>query len=359
MAPEQARGEEVDARCDLFSLGVVLYEMSAGVLPFQGKDTLALLHALATQEPVPVRQLRADLPAALAALIGRLLSKDPAGRPGSAGEVAGVLQAVERGVPGAMGTLPAGAPVGAAANGPAGAGGRLWTRRRVLLAGTGGLVALAGGLAWWGPLIDRRPLKGFIDVEMTRPGDPARQMIPLGDPAARPLRAGDEVRVLVDLNRGAYLYVLWIDTRGRALPVYPWVGGDWDRRARERPVARLRLPEKDGGWGWWTVDPGPAGLETLVLLARETPLPAGVDLKAELAGLGAQPPADREGLAVAWFENGEVVRDEPQRAANLKAVLAGSNPLERVNQEVQRRLAGTFTYTRAVTFANLGDQKGP
>ena len=51
MAPEQGRGETVDARCDLFSLGVVLYRLCTGQQPFQGKDTVSTLMAVAMHEP--------------------------------------------------------------------------------------------------------------------------------------------------------------------------------------------------------------------------------------------------------------------------------------------------------------------
>ncbi|MBO0700391.1 MAG: SUMF1/EgtB/PvdO family nonheme iron enzyme, partial [Zavarzinella sp.] len=91
MAPEQARGQAVDARSDLFSLGAVLYRMATGRTPFSGSDTMSVLMSLATDTPEHPLRLNPGLPPALADLIVRLLQKDPAKRPQSAREVIGLL----------------------------------------------------------------------------------------------------------------------------------------------------------------------------------------------------------------------------------------------------------------------------
>ena len=84
MAPEQASGEAVDARCDLFSLGAVLYKAATGESPFGGRDTLSVLHALATRTPTPPHRIVPSLPRMFSGLVMRLLAKDPADRPQSA-----------------------------------------------------------------------------------------------------------------------------------------------------------------------------------------------------------------------------------------------------------------------------------
>lgn len=84
MAPEQLRGEAVDARTDLWALGVVWYEMLAGRRPFPGEDTASVAHRIQNEEPPPVEGLRSDVSAETSERLGRLLAKDPAERPRSA-----------------------------------------------------------------------------------------------------------------------------------------------------------------------------------------------------------------------------------------------------------------------------------
>jgi serine/threonine protein kinase len=92
MAPEQARGEPVDHRADLFSLGSVLYALCTGRPPFRGGTALAVLRQVSEQEPTPIRSLNPDIPAWLEMFVSRLLAKAPAERLQSAAEVAALLE---------------------------------------------------------------------------------------------------------------------------------------------------------------------------------------------------------------------------------------------------------------------------
>jgi Tol biopolymer transport system component len=93
MSPEQARGQALDGRSDLFSLGIVLYEMLAGRRPFRGTSGIETLAALLEREPEPVEKL-AKLPKGLARVVSKLLEKEPDRRYQSASELIAALDAV-------------------------------------------------------------------------------------------------------------------------------------------------------------------------------------------------------------------------------------------------------------------------
>ncbi len=94
MSPEQARGQKLDARTDLFSLGAVLYRLCAGKNPFAGDHVMAVLAALITDEPTPIRELNPIVSEPLAELIHQMLAKQPEDRTQTAAEVAKRLRAI-------------------------------------------------------------------------------------------------------------------------------------------------------------------------------------------------------------------------------------------------------------------------
>jgi serine/threonine protein kinase/tetratricopeptide (TPR) repeat protein len=96
MSPEQARGEELDPRSDLFSLGVVLYEMATGKKPFATGNVITTLDAVLNQKPVSPLSLRPSLPPDLEGVIGRAMEKDRAHRYANALAMKGDLQSLRR-----------------------------------------------------------------------------------------------------------------------------------------------------------------------------------------------------------------------------------------------------------------------
>src|SRR5262249_11760780 len=100
MAPEQGRGEQVDGRADLFSLGVGLFRLCTGVQPFKGSDPMSTLMSIALDEPPPPHALNPEVPPGVSGLVLKLLAKDPAQRPASAREVVEAMTVLEKEVGG-------------------------------------------------------------------------------------------------------------------------------------------------------------------------------------------------------------------------------------------------------------------
>ncbi len=168
MSPEQARGEPVDSRSDLFAFGITLYEMTTGVVPFRGRTVTDVLSAIVRDQPVSAASLNPETPADLERLIDKCLEKDPRERYQHAEEIAVDLRRLRRGSgPAARVSDGAGAMQAAESRKtPAVGHGRggwvaVFPGRRAALAGLVAVAIAAGAAAWW----TLRPASRF------RPGD--------------------------------------------------------------------------------------------------------------------------------------------------------------------------------------------
>ena len=171
----------VDARCDLFSLGCMLYRMATGALPFKGTDPMSILLAVTSDEPEPPRKLNPALPAALSDLIMQLLAKDPKDRPASSRAVVESLEAIER-KPGNA-AIPVAKLVGQSGTPVAPKGQVSGPRRRYGLVAAVGAGVLFLTLAVLGIMLFRGTQKGSPAIQPetglagnTKPADSVKQI---------------------------------------------------------------------------------------------------------------------------------------------------------------------------------------
>ncbi len=158
MSPEQARGDALDQRTDLWSLGVLLYEMLAGVRPFRGANAHAVLQAIFTENPEPISQRCTEISPALGSIVDRLLQKDPAKRRES---VAAVLADLEQTLP--LDSKPSRQP--------------FFSRRGAVVALTLMLLLLVFGFPAWRNLRD----ESLLNRSATTKARPSIAVLPLAN----------------------------------------------------------------------------------------------------------------------------------------------------------------------------------
>jgi serine/threonine protein kinase len=346
MSPEQVRGEPTTHATDVFSLGVILYQLLTGRLPFEAPDATSLAHRIANTEPEPPSRHCPGLDRRLEAVCLKALKKPTLLRYATMAAMAADLRQFL-----------------SAAEGPTGPyqprrGVRVLTRRACLIAAS--LLMPAVVVGGWSALRRREtpreaepmpapvlpPLDGWVDIWVWK--NCAGKALHLRDDGVRPLEPEDEVAVEAEVTRPAYLYLFWITTVGKVDPLYPWTPGRWNKRpVTEERITRLRRPATEGNF--WPLKKGEPGMETLLLLVREEPWPPGVDVRGLL---GEFPPqAAQNPAAAVWFENGSVAK-ERTRQPDYFDERRREDPVLVTQQLLRERLKNQVVYTRAVSFAN-------
>ena len=304
MSPEQCRGEVVDGRSDIFSLGAVLYEMLTGMKAFQG-DTIVnvMMGILDPNTPVPPSDLRPEIPYPLSEVVMKALAKDPADRFQRGKEMVEALQAAMAEAPSAtvairpgdlpaidktvMMTVKAAKISGAAAARSTRAAQPPAAGVPLQYIGIGAAVLLLIGGGAWFMLKPQAPV--VTQASPVAPTSPTPPAAPVSTMAVElgvvkehtggnisllnegdPLRAADNFAVVVKPENPSYIYIWQTDSSGEVFRVFP----NSDFNPQGNPVSaktEVWLPVAKGQRQWFHLDQNP-GEEEIVVVASTEPL---------------------------------------------------------------------------------------
>lgn len=328
MAPEQARGDSdaVSPRTDQFSLAAVLYHLLTGRPPHQGGNQTAVWELARKGEVTPPRRVNPRVPRGLDRICMKALAVAPNQRYASVGEFARALR-------------------------------KFVHRPRFI----GACLALSVLLLMVGLALAFRPskppaspaagaLSGELIVRIWSPDESKKGLVVGKDFGVLPTHNGEKVHLEARVNQPAYLYLLWLDSKGNVDPLYPW-----NRTFDKLPaVQELRSdlhspPELDRGWPMV----GPSGLDTALLLIRHTPLAAEVDLREVIGELPAAPLRNPQEVAIRGFDAGQ-----PVNAIDVGAFRGLGQEAQKIDEpilQLMERLRPHFESIRAVRFAHEGE----
>lgn len=271
VAPEQADdARQADARSDLYSLGCTFYQLLTGRPPFAGRSALSKLQAHASEAPVPLGERRPDVPPELAAVIDRLMAKDPADRFPSAVALREALDALvptanaARSLPGSRRPAQTGSS---------------WNKHSTLAAASMGILVLTLALALvrWPPRAQPGSPMGPLEITAFQirhsRHERDRSDVEQGEIGKQSFTArfNDRVRLTTTFSEPAYAYLLAFNPDGQEQRLSP---------ARDDaipdPVRELDYPSQAGRA--FVLNDG-VGMQVFVVLASRQPLPAYADWK--------------------------------------------------------------------------------